>query len=176
MQTTFTPNISSGSLWLYLTSANPEGSCGSVKDSVLITVDPAVVVNAGNDTTICLVQNATVSLTGTITGGASTGTWSSSGDGTFSNSNTGSLSTVYTPGSQDIADLSVTLTLTSIDPVGPCNAVNDALTVTFFVNPVVNAGNDTTICAGTTIPISGTISGGATTGTWSVSIDDDGTF
>ena len=113
LQTTFTPSIG-GTITLTLTSANPTGPCNSVNDSKVITVEPAVVVNAGGDQQICLVQAATVSLTGTITGGATTGTWSSSGNGTFSS--TSSLSTVYTPDSQDIVNLSVTLTLTSADP------------------------------------------------------------
>ncbi|MBK7174845.1 MAG: hypothetical protein IPH84_16820 [Bacteroidales bacterium] len=64
-------------------------------------------VAAGTDATICAAGTYTLSGTQQF---CSLLTWSSSGDGTFSNPNLANA--VYTPGVNDIAIGSVTLTLT----------------------------------------------------------------
>jgi hypothetical protein len=61
--------------------------------SVTVTVDPLPTANAGSDQTIC--QGSTVTLTGSVGGSATTGSWSG-GTGSFSNPN--NLTTTYTPG------------------------------------------------------------------------------
>jgi hypothetical protein len=58
---------------------------------------------------------------GSVGGGATTGTWTTAGTGTFNNAN--ALNAVYTPSATDITAGTVTLTLTTNDPAGPCNAV-----------------------------------------------------
>src|SRR5690606_6904917 len=51
-----------------------------------------------------------------------------------------SVTAVYTPSAADITAGSVTLTLTTNDPVGPCDAASDTVVIYFFQNP--NAGKD----------------------------------
>jgi hypothetical protein len=67
-----------------------------------------VTANAGPNATIC--EGETYTLSGTATNYTSV-EWTTSGDGTFDDPNT--LAPVYTPGEDDIANGSVTLTLTA---------------------------------------------------------------
>jgi len=72
-------------------------------------VNPST-ADAGADQTICSGTDAL--LNGAVGGGATTGTWSTSGDGTF-NPSVNDLNATYTPGANDILAGMVTLTLTS---------------------------------------------------------------
>jgi hypothetical protein len=109
--------------------------------SATVTVNPLATVDAGPDQTIC--EGSTVSLTGTLGGGASTGSWNG-GAGTFTPN---APVATYTPGAADITAGSVTLTLTTNDPAGPCDAVSDEIVITINPLPVVDAGEDQTVCA-----------------------------
>ncbi len=164
LNATYTPgaaDISAGSVKLYLTTTG-NGSCNQVVDSMTITIDPAPVVNAGTNISVCE-NNADVSLNGSVSfaGGA---VWSG-GAGTFNPSNT-ALNAVYTPTAAEIASGSLVLTLTSTGN-GLCNAENDNVTITFTPAPNVNAGPDVTVCANNAdVNLAGSVSG-ATGGQWS---------
>ncbi|HXB10824.1 MAG TPA: PKD domain-containing protein, partial [Bacteroidia bacterium] len=159
-----------GNVILILTSTN-NGGCLAASDSVIITVTPGPIVNAGPDQTICK-NNDNVSLSGTIKN-ASGGIWSTTGTGTFTPNNT-SLSTTYIPGSADTAAGSVKIILTSTGN-GLCNAVTDTMVITFSPSPDVNAGSTIFVCTGTmTASLNGTITGGATKGKWTTG--GSGTF
>ncbi len=98
-------------------------------DTVNVHIVPAVSVNLGNDTTLCTGQNLTLDAGNAGSGyswsnGATTQTINVSVGGTYS----------------------VTVT------AGTCTDV-DTITVTFNVAPVVNLGNDTTLCAGQPITL-----------------------
>jgi gliding motility-associated-like protein len=159
LTSTYTPTITSGTVTLTLTTNDPAGPCLAVTDQMVVTVNPVATANANIDQTVC--QGGTITLAGSIGGGATSATWSAP-SGTFSNAS--SLTSTYTP---TIASGTVTLTLTTNDPAGPCLAVTDQMIVT--VNPLatVNANVDQTICAGGTINLAGIIGGGATSATWS---------
>ena len=137
---------------------------------MVVTITDEATADAGSDQTIC--EGDQVNLVGSIGGGATASSWSTSGDGSFNN--TMSLNAIYTPGPSDISAGSVTLTLTTNDPAGPCVAVSDDMVVTINPAAVVSAGADQTICEDETATLSGSISGGATSATWSTS--GDGTF
>jgi gliding motility-associated-like protein len=165
------PNdIAAGTVTLTLTTDDPAGPCPAVSDDLVLTINPLPTVNAGVDLTIC--STGTAALAGTIGGGASSATWSTSGDGTFDNPS--ALNAVYTPGSGDISAGSVTLTLTTNDPAGPCIAVSDDIIITIDEAATVDAGAPITICATDTAPLAGTIGGSATSATWSTA--GDGVF
>ncbi|MHC1732243.1 MAG: immunoglobulin domain-containing protein, partial [Bacteroidales bacterium] len=171
LTTTYTPSaaeIVAGSVTLTLTTDDPTGPCGPVSDQVTVTIDPQPVVDAGSYLPIC--AGETIQLNGVVSGSVTTGLWTG-GAGSFAN--TSSLNTIYTPGATDITAGSVTLTLTSGDPNGPCLPVSD--NVTIIINPVatVNAGPDQTICEGSTVSLSGSVGGGATSGSW---IGGNGSF
>ncbi len=108
--------------------------CGnSIDDNCNGTIDEGCsgcanpsTADAGADQSICTGTNA--SLSGTIGGGATTGTWSTSGDGTFT-PNANDLNASYTPGTNDISNGTVTLTLSS-DALPFCDAAVSTMEIT----------------------------------------------
>jgi gliding motility-associated-like protein len=159
-----------GSVTLTLTTDDPFGACGPVSDDVTITINGGATADAGPAQTIC--SDGAATLAGSVGGSATTGSWTTSGDGSFDNP--ASLSAVYTPGAADLASGSVTLTLTTNDPAGPCGPVNDTVVITIDPVTTADAGPAQTICEGNTVTLAGTIGGTATTATWSTS--GDGSF
>jgi hypothetical protein len=166
--TTYTPSsadINAGSVTLTLSANDAIGPCSSVNDQLILSLGAAPTANAGLDQAVC--SNATISLMGSISGTATSATWSTSGTGTFANAN--SLITSYTPSSSDINSGSVTLTLTTNDPLGPCSSVSDQLILTFGATPTTNAGQDQALCSNSPISLNGIIGGTATSATWTSS-------
>ncbi|MEO5617609.1 MAG: FlgD immunoglobulin-like domain containing protein [Candidatus Eisenbacteria bacterium] len=164
----YTPSaaeMAAGSVTLTLTTNDPAGPCAAVSDQVRIAIDPAATVNAGADLVVCA-SSPQAQLAGSVGGGASGGTWSG-GAGSFS-PGAASLNATYTPSAAEIATGSVTLTLTTNDPAGPCGAVNDAMTITINRAAVANAGADRRVCASNSqAQLAGSVAGGATGGIWS---------
>ena len=60
----------------------------------------------------------------------------------------------------------ITLVLTSDDPVGPCPAIADNVTISFAQPAIVDAGLPQTICSGVMISQTGSFGGAATSITW----------
>lgn len=154
-----------GSVLLILTST-ANGACPPDADTVQITITPFPVVQAGPDQTVCS-NSPLVSLAGQVTGGSSTGQWSSSGTGSFSPNNT-VLNASYQLSPADIASGSVTLTLTSTGN-GGCPAQNDVMVINIDPVAVVQAGPDQTVCSNAAITLAGQVAGGSGTGQWSTS-------
>jgi hypothetical protein len=103
--------------------------------SQTVTINSPATVSAGEDQ---LIQaGGTVTLAGTIDGGATSATWSG-GTGSF-DPNATTVNAVYTPSEAEVAAGTVTLTLTTDDPAGPCPAVNDSVTIAINRPPVANA-------------------------------------
>ena len=114
-----------------------------------------VYTKAGNDTTLCN-GDPLVNLTGSVTGGATTGQWQVlNGAGTISNST--DLITTYTPTSSDYAQGTLTFVLGS---TGNCNPVYDTVKVDFIQSPIVSAGGDASFCKNNigAVPITGSLS------------------
>jgi len=172
LNATYTPSaseISAGTVSLTLTTDDPTGPCIAATDQLIVTIDPIATVNAGSDQTIC--SNSSAALSGIIGGSATSAIWTG-GSGTFS-PNASTLNASYTPSAAEISAGSVALTLTTNDPIGSCSAVSDNVMLTITAAPVVNAGNNTSICLGGTVTLNGSISGTSTGGIWSAS---SGTF
>ncbi|APG60217.1 LamG-like jellyroll fold domain-containing protein [Christiangramia salexigens] len=171
---TFTPDPDfTGTVELKLTTNAPT-SCNSVDDIKIITVDPAPIVEAGNNINAC--QSSTpspITLTeAVLSGGANTAAWSiSSGTGSLSSTaQTANPETItFTPVPDNLQD--VVLVLTS-DAPGACGEVSDTLTIIFEEAPLVEAGDEIIVCQSATpsaINLTGaSISGGATEATWSI--------
>jgi gliding motility-associated-like protein len=156
-------DISSGSVWLYLTTNDPAGDCSFVKDSLLVTINPSAIVNAGVDQVTC--GTTSVSLSGTVGGSATSVTWSTSnGTGIFSSLN--ALNASYTPSNNDIATVYINIVLTSNDPLGPCPAVTDTVVISVDPPATANAGIDFVSCSNTPINLNGLFGGSASTGIW----------
>lgn len=163
---TYTANASEiavGFVKLVLTSTN-NGNCNSVTDTVKITFTPSPLVDAGLNLSYCK-NNPATALSGTITGGSSTGIWSG-GTGTFA-PNSAALNATYTPSASELLAGSVNLILTSTGN-GTCNQVTDNVLIVYTSAPSVNAGLDLSSCKNnSTTTLSGAISGITTTGIWS---------
>ncbi len=168
----YTPSavdIALGTVMLTITSNDPVGPCGSVSNNMILTISPAPIVNANNNAIIC--EGDSYTLNGSYGGGASDITWTSSGTGTFDN--TTLTNATYTPSAGDITSGTVTLTITTNDPGGPCNAVSDDMVITINDMPVVDAGSDDIICEGDIYTLAGSSGGGTNTIIWS---GGDGVF
>ena len=120
-------DISSGSVTITATTDDPDGagSCLAATASLVLTIDPAPIVDAGADQSIC--TGDPVSLTGVLGGSAISATWTTNGDGSFDNAT--NLNATYTPGTTDIANGTVSLSLAS-DPTTTCLIITDVLTIT----------------------------------------------
>jgi len=165
LNATYTPTAaerSAGTVTLTLTSTG-NGNCNAVTDQVTFTITPAPTANAGADQTLCS-NNPVATLNGGFTV-ATGGVWSG-GNGSFDPSTT-NMNATYTPTAAEIANGSVTLTLTTTGN-GSCNQVTDNITLNFTPSPVVNAGADVTRCANNaSIALNGSVtvaSGGVWTG------------
>jgi len=159
----------SGTVTLGLTT-NAPGNCTAATSTRTITVYPAATANAGTYLPIC--SGSTVTLNGSVGSGATSGIWTG-GAGTFSPNNS-ALNATYTPTAAEIAAGSVTLTLTTNDPAGPCGPVSSSVVLTINPAAIVSAGGPQTICAGNTATMAGSYGGGATSATWGTS--GTGTF
>jgi hypothetical protein len=168
-----------GPIKLYLTTNDPDGAAGPcvpAKDSVVITVNPKAVVNAGLDHIVCENTGNVIIFTNTsITGGTNGGYWErSGGGGTFVADNSYSSGTRYQLDASDVSAGFVDVVLVSNDPdgSGPCLPETDTTRINIRYLPLVNAGTDSVVCAGDTtintfIYLSdATISGSTFTGSW----------
>ncbi|MFH1321901.1 MAG: PKD domain-containing protein [Bacteroidota bacterium] len=145
-------------------------TCNTPVDSMVVTILPPPVIDAGTDDTVCA-NNADVVLSATIdTGGVPGVLWTSSGTGIFIPESS-TLNATYIPSDNDTAVGTVTLTLTT---VGSCFDVSDSLTVTITPAPAADAGLDQTVCrTNPNVILNGNVSI-ANSGVWTTS--GSGTF
>ncbi|MDX1652956.1 MAG: PKD domain-containing protein, partial [Brumimicrobium sp.] len=167
---------------LILTST---GNCPVLKDTLFLEVEPAPIVSASADQTLCE-NNATATLSGSVEGGATTGYWSSTGTGTFL-PDSSYLNAQYEPSPLDISNGSVELILHSTN-AGSCLSETDTMMITYTQGPVVDASSQDTvyICENNSlVNLSGSVSGVSNTGKWTSSgsgvfspdnLDLNGTF
>ena len=136
------------------------GLCPDELDEVTLTNTETPTVDAGINQTVC--EGDLVNLSGTIGGSATEATWSGGlGDFSF----TGDLNATYTPHLTE-AGTTIILTLTTDDPLGSCTPVDDQVSIIIPLTAVVNAGIDLEVCGVMPIALSGMITSGASTGTW----------
>ncbi|HEU4769725.1 MAG TPA: hypothetical protein VFS77_20320, partial [Pyrinomonadaceae bacterium] len=150
-----------GTVRAVLTVSGP--FCANAVDTVDLTISPKANANAGADQEVCA-ADPDVTLAGSISGSALSATWSG-GTGTF-NPNANTLNAVYTPSAAEIAAGSVTLTLTTNDPPGSCDAAVDTMTIAINANPSVEISLEDA-CLGTA-HLHATVTGGTApyTFTW----------
>ena len=135
-------DISSGSVFLILSSANP--ACPSVSDTMELDLTPYPIAEAGTDDLIC--ENDTKTLNDSYAENYTSLEWATDGDGSFDQSSI--LHPVYAPGVLDINNGSVKLYLT-VSGIAPCNTPEtDSITLSIQKNPVVYAGPDAIISEG----------------------------
>ena len=165
-QTVSIPSVTTTEQGTYSVTVTKNGCTSSVAIKS-VTVNIPSIASAGFNQTVCA-NNSTVALTGTVTGGTSTGLWTSSGSGTFT-PNTNSLTTNYIPSNADTTAGSVVLTLSSTNN-GACPVSASSITITITDAPVAIAGSNFTVCANNpTINLNGIVYGGSSTGAWTTS-------
>jgi gliding motility-associated-like protein len=119
--------------------------CTSPAGFVDVKVNELPKADAGPDQIQCIKTTA-IPLAGSVTGGTTTGIWTSTaGTGTFSPSSD-RLDAQYLPSAQDRAAGSVTLTLTSTSK-DDCAISTSDMTITFGQLPATDAGPDQDVCA-----------------------------
>lgn len=163
-----TNDITSGTVTLTLTAAGL-GTCSDVTDQVALTINAAATAVAGVDGEIC--ESETFTLANATATNYSSIAWTTSGDGTFDNATT--MNPVYTPGSNDVAGGSATLTITASGNTG-CPAVSHGIILTIVQAPEAFAGEDGTTGEGTPYTLSGATALNYTSLLWTTA--GDGTF
>jgi PKD repeat protein len=148
---------------LYIQTNDPVGPCVAAIDSVDITVNVAPVVEAGTSKTLCG-QDSVLLNDASFSGSTTSVTWSGGAGSFYPDANT--LNAIYFPTPGEVGS-TVTLTISSDDPAGPCEIVTDEVDVIINVPPVVDAGVDQIVCENSDITVNGSISGGASSVTWS---------
>ncbi|MBK6964960.1 MAG: gliding motility-associated C-terminal domain-containing protein, partial [Bacteroidales bacterium] len=134
-------------LTMYANSASP---CPGASDAMVLTISRQAVVYAGPDAVIC--EGSTYQLSQATQTNATSLLWTTSGTGTFSNP--AALNPVYTPSVPDIANGSVTLTLTA-QSASPCSQTSDVMVLSISRQAIANAGPDATICGSANYTLTG---------------------
>lgn len=138
----YTPSTAeetAGTVTLTYTTDDPAGPCPAASDQITITINHLPNANAGSTQYVC--SGSGITLAGTIGGSATSGAWTG-GNGTYSPNNT-TLNAVYTASPAEFAAGSVTLTLITNDPAGPCTSSSSLVTFHFYEIPVVDFTADT---------------------------------
>lgn len=169
----YTPSandISVGNVTLTLT-ATPNLPCASpVSATMLLTINPTAIVNAGPDGTVC--QNGTFTTTGATSSHSGTILWRTNGTGTFNNSSL--LQTVYSPSAEDVVAGSVILTVRATS-LAPCvSTVEDFMVLTVTSLATVSAGPNGSTCGTTDFVITQSTQTNAASLAWTTS--GTGTF
>ncbi|GAB4279444.1 MAG: hypothetical protein Kow0068_03440 [Marinilabiliales bacterium] len=143
--------VSPSSTTIYHVTVDDGSGCIAI-DSVTVNVNQTPVSNAGPDQTLC---GNTTTMQAVASVGTGTWTYTGPGTATFSDANSPTTSvSVNTFG---------TYTFTWTEDNNGCTDSDDVI-ITFNTAPIPEAGNDTTICSGTSATL--TASGG-TSYTWS---------
>ncbi len=171
LNATYTPgngDISNGVVILTLT-AYAFSPCGDhASDDMVLIIQALATAYAGADDETC--EDMPYTLSGFATNQASV-EWTTDGDGTFDDATL--LDATYTPGSDDISNGVVILTLTATS-IAPCNTdIEDDMVLIIQALPNAGAGPDAGICEGETYTMLGTASN---YGSINWSSAGDGTF
>ncbi|MDC3229259.1 hypothetical protein OAT87_01490, partial [Flavobacteriaceae bacterium] len=166
---TYTPSNGELGLVTFILTGTPFAPCSNeVQDDFVLEIIDFGTVNAGPDVTLC---ETTYQLDGTGTN-INTINWTTSGTGTFSSSTI--LNPIYSASPEDVTAGSVVLTLSAeTDP--PClGNISDSIILTFEETPIVDAGQDATICEGDSYILSEANTENTTTTLWTT--NGDGVF
>jgi hypothetical protein len=133
----------------YTVTGTDANNC-TATDAVVITVNPLPMVDAGADQTVCAGTNVTLTLSGAY----------------YYDWDNGVIN-----GTAFAANTTTTYTVTATDAT-TCTAT-DQVVITVNPLPMVDAGADQTVCAGTNVTLTGS---GASTFTWDNSVADGTAF
>lgn len=129
--TAVSPTVNPNDTTVYTLVVTDEYGCTDTS-TVTVSVVPDVVADAGVNDTIC--EGETHMLSGSATNQTSV-VWSTSGDGSFVNGT--SMTPEYIPGPMDIANGTVTLTITA-NGISPCGQDTDDIILIIHPKPVTS--------------------------------------
>ncbi len=115
-----------------------DGVCNTLTDQIIVTVNPLPIATAGNDTSICINDNAQLQA-----GGGIEYSWSPNTDITNPNS--------ATPVVNPTVQTTYTVTVTDVNG---CENMDD-IVISIFQLPIVTAGDDVAICINDSVQLSG---------------------
>jgi gliding motility-associated-like protein len=124
--------------------------CSGTPQNVIVTVDQAAIADAGADQAICNDHGPYTLAGSSVSGSATTGTWSISsqpagGDGVLSNTTATATPSTVTLTATVAGDY--VLALTTDDPAGTCGPAIDLVTVTVTPRPVLVDNQSSLVCA-----------------------------
>ncbi|MFU8844086.1 MAG: T9SS type A sorting domain-containing protein, partial [Bacteroidales bacterium] len=134
-----TADVTNGSVTLTITAYGPDNQ---VSDDMLLTVFSEPSAIAGEDATVCSSEDYL--LAEAIAQNHQSVLWITSGDGSFDDNQI--LNPTYTPGSNDITNGNVTLTITAYSG-NLCGDISDQIILTIVPAPTAFAGEDAVVCS-----------------------------
>jgi gliding motility-associated-like protein len=144
----------------------PSTNCAGETRTMVVNVIPKPVVDAGPDRIACA-SSSVVLLNGSVSGAATTGSWSTTnGSGTFPPPN-GVPTATYLLGPGDISTGTVVVVLNSTP--GTCPTAADTAKLFIVTDPIITVNTNTTVCNNAKVPCTGTITGAVNTGFWTAS-------
>jgi gliding motility-associated-like protein len=165
LSTTYTPgpdDIDDGQVDLTLTATDENGACIPAESTISITIDPSLLIEVNTPLTIC--NNDVANVIAMVSGSDEPCNWETSGDGSFDDPF--SENTIYTPGTLDLANGSVTLFFTPVDP-SVCIESIEPLVLNFVEAPESDIPLDLEICEGDSVVIEIEVEGPYTNIMWS---------
>jgi gliding motility-associated-like protein len=164
-ETTLTPTYTpaaneTGVVTLTLTVTGIE-PCGNATATVELTLQPALIANAGPDLYTC--ESTPIVINQAVAQNYSSVLWTTSGTGTFDDASL--VNPTYTPSTADIEAGTVTLTM-SLTGLAPCGDIEDQLVLTVNQSPIAAAGPDESACEGAPYSISGATASNYSTIQW----------
>jgi PKD repeat protein len=160
------PTISFSEVGTYPYSLTLTNECGDNEITGLIEISPGVLVTTSAPNAICL--NSDILLSGTVSGGTTSGVWTSSATGGTFAPSANDLVTSYTPPNNFTGE--IIFTLTSDDSAGPCPPISDSVAVDIQPEATVNAGDYDPFCVNTAVQLAGSIGGAASSAAWSADV------
>lgn len=156
-------DVVNGSVKLTIKSIG-NGLCPPDSDYIVMTLIKPPFANAGGDTAVC-VNNRSIKLNGTF-GNASSASWVG-GSGSFT-PNRNTPDATYTASNVEISSGNPIVLTLRTSTNGPCPAAESQVRIAIRPTPIVNAGNDQTVCVNNpVVSLNGSSSTGA--GVWSFS-------
>ncbi|MEA3505202.1 MAG: PKD domain-containing protein [Bacteroidota bacterium] len=135
-------DIASGNVVLALTGNSVNPCNASVTDNMILSIISGASADAGSDGAVCDGSSYTISGASAIN--SSSVNWISSGDGIIVDANT--LTPDYTPGSQDVINGVVQLSLIA-QGIAPCSVADTSIMMLHVISaPTANVAGDVTLC------------------------------
>ena len=156
------PSISYGSMGLFTYSVTVSNECGQISQSAPVFIEEGISVQVAGPTTDCI--NSPLQLNGLISGGVTTGVWSSDlPAGVFLPSPTSLNPSFSFPNG---FNGSIAFTLSSDSSVNGCPPALASLVLDINTTIFANAGNYDPLCINSTLNLNGSFGGLATSATW----------